>query len=142
MEVSLCFICLKVGNHFERTREKTFLHQDGKLLNPLDTLLKLIADDVNVSTLDENARCCEGCSDDLHNLAILERNLHKLKEEILSRLKSSAAKTEPDITPTKRNTVKPSKYVEGGDDYFSQEDDSNTSIVEVEISEADIDSLE
>ena len=147
MEVGFCFICLKVGNHFERTREKTFLHEDGKLLNPLNTLLKLIADDINVSTVDENAKCCEGCSDDLLNLAILERNLHKLKEEILSKLKSTAVKTE-DATPTKLNLVEPSKtlkveeYVEAGDDYFAQESDSNTSVVEVEISETDIGTLE
>ena len=48
MEVTVCFICLKSGNNFELARNISFLHQDGTLLNPLDILLKLIANDVNL----------------------------------------------------------------------------------------------
>ena len=134
MEISLCFICLKAGGEFERAHDITLMHHDGTLLNPLDILLKLVMNDVNISHIDELASCCDSCSVDLQNLAVIERNLQKLKEEILSKLRTSF-KTE-ELLPVKRNRAKTSRLTDK--EAFTENCDSNISIVEVPLSDTDI----
>lgn len=134
MEISLCFICLKAGGEFERAHDITLMHHDGTLLNPLDILLKLVINDVNISHIDELASCCDSCSVDLQNLAVIERNLQKLKEEILSKLRTSF-KTE-ELLPAKRNRAKTSGLSDK--EAFTENCDSNISIVEVPLSDTDI----
>ena len=120
--MEICFICLKSGENFQLARNISFLHPDGTLLNPLEILLKIIAKDVNFSNVDQTASCCNACTLDLHNLAILERNLQKLKEEILLKLRTSV-KTEDVIPTTKRNKVKPIRYNNESEEFVTEECD-------------------
>ena len=134
-----CTICMAKGNFPTSIHNLSIKHEDGTIIQPMEVLLRITNLDLDTS---QTSKCCGNCLESLHRLAILDRTLTKVKEEILSKMKPILSQTKVkedkiikscNVNQHKRTTAKSKRYhsqQSDPEDNDQSESDKKMNIVE------------
>jgi hypothetical protein len=117
-DISNCFMCLKVSEDGADIFELSVEHDDGSVIKPFDVILRIANVNIKVA---KNSKCCHDCVSSLNEFVIVERNLQRLRNDILEKLRpltrgpkieafSSPAVAEIEMLPPKRRRDRTRRY--------------------------------